>query len=256
MKDSKKMSETCKKVYLEELQHFVDTLEDYYYSDNKDELPLLMVLPHQYGVAITRILPDSLRKQADEGKVEVSDIAGPLATAIAEILEISSSNKVFRGSELRTQKLKESIAYEVLTVLLAQVLANGRADDFLDLADGEGMKRAIGLVEDTDDEDDDEDEDEDEDENKNCCDVCMHTKDGIRGYSLDLNKLSLKGLVELTELLSRDDKDDFDETAALFEKFMQKHGAKLVPASECKELKDKIMDRDKKHIHTIKRGKK
>lgn len=225
----------------EKLEEVTTELKKLYDKKNKLELPLIVFLPHKYGVAYVRSFPQSVVDKAEDGDADFVDIASPLANVIAHMLGIKRASVVLRGGEARDQKMSDTVAYDVLTVLLAELLAAGRVDDDLDLANAPGMAEAVKMIEGMCDDDDEEDDCECEECDCDECKkgVCVKKKDGtvshVRGMEMALDDLTPKQVMKLMNLLMDDELSD-EEKGRSIEKMMKDLGGKPISKDRLKRL--------------------
>lgn len=239
--------------YLEKLDKATHKiLDNFFENDNEDSLPCIMVIPHKYGVMLIRKFPKEIvDKIENDEDVRAEDLAHPLLNALAHVLDLEKANVKLHGRKLLEQTENDMVAYEVLAVLLAEVLAGGRMKDIYDLANCRGMRQIIQVVEEAheaeENDDDDDDDDDDECESCSCGGICIKEKGKTRrgrGMEMKLNDLSPRQIMKLLSLLTNDDISDEAKVDEL-ESVLKEYGAKPISKDRLKEYAKKVEKEDK-----------
>lgn len=235
----KELNELSEQEYCAKLDKAINKVVDNFYNGEKD-MPCIMLVPHKYGLALVRRMPQDLRDRVDnEEDIEASDVAFPLTNGIAAILDLVKADKVFRGRERLEQSFNDEVGYQVLTILLGEILAAGRMDDNLGLAKCKGMQEVIAAVEEMHDSESDDDDDEDCECDECGKGVCVKDKNGathhVRGMEMKLNDLSPKQIMRLIALMMNDDISD-EEKGKRLEKMLLEFGAKPVSKEKLEEF--------------------
>lgn len=240
--------------YMKKVEKATQVLRDAYCPDNADDLPFLMFLPHREGIMEIRSFPTCVQKQMDSPKgVHCSDVAYPLCNAIAELLQMKRSDNELSEEEEKEQTPLDNCTYQILTILLGELLAGGRVDDPLNMASTKGMRNIMQAIDKMHQDEDDEDEDEDDecacgdDQKKVCGKRCgKKGKKVVRGYAIDVDKLSIGQMIALAAMLAETDKDEdvSKEQLKATEEFLKSIGAKKLSKADLanKVGKDKITD--------------
>lgn len=239
--------------YLEKLDKATHKiLDNFFENDNEGSLPCIMVIPHKYGVMLIRKFPKEIvDKIENDEDVRTEDLAHPLLNALAHVLDLEKANVKLHGRKLLEQTENDMVAYEVLAVLLAEVLAGGRMKDIYDLANCRGMRQIIQVVEEAheaeENDDDDDDDDDDECESCSCGGICIKEKGKtrrVRGMEMKLNDLSPRQIMKLLSLLTNDDISDEAKVDEL-ESVLKEYGAKPISKDRLKEYAKKVEKEDK-----------
>lgn len=238
--------------YLEKLDKATHKiLDNFFENDNEGSLPCIMVIPHKYGVMLIRKFPkEVVDKIENDEDVRAEDLAHPLLNALAHVLDLEKANVKLHGRKLLEQTENDMVAYEVLAVLLAEVLAGGRMKDIYDLANCRGMRQIIQAVEeahDAEEDDDDDDDDDDKCESCSCGGICIKEKGKtrrVRGMEMSLNDLSPRQVMKLLSLLTNDDISDEAKVDEL-ESMLKECGAKPISKDRLEKLAKKIEKEDK-----------
>lgn len=241
-----------KDAYLEKLDKAAHKiLDNFFESDNEGSLPCIMVIPHKYGVMSIRKFPKCIMDRFEnDDDIKTEDLAHPLLNALAHILDLEKSNAKLHGRELLEQTENDMVAYEVLAVLLGEVLAGGRMRDVYDLATCKGMRQIMQAVEETheaEEDDDDDDDDDDECDGCSCGGICIKGKGKthrVRGMEMKLNDLSPRQIMKLLSLLTNDDISDEAKVDEL-ESMLKGYGAKPISEERLKKFAKKIEKEDK-----------
>lgn len=238
--------------YLEKLDKATHKiLDNFFENDNEGSLPCIMVIPHKYGVMLIRKFPKEIvDKIENDEDVKTEDLAHPLLNALAHVLDLEKANVKLHGRKLLEQTENDMVAYEVLAVLLGEVLAGGRMKDIYDLANCRGMRQIIQAVEEAheaEENDDDDDDDDDECESCSCGGICIKEKGKtrrVRGMEMKLNDLSPRQMMKLLSLLTNDDISD-EAKVDEFESMLKEYGAKPISKDRLKEYAKKVEKEDK-----------
>lgn len=241
----KELNELTEQEYCAKLDKAINKVVDNFYNGEKD-MPCIMLVPHKYGLALVRRMPQDLRDKVDnDEEIEASDVAFPLTNGIAAILDLVKADEALRGRKRLEQSFNDEVGYQVLTILLGEILAAGRMDDNLGLSKCRGMQEVIAAVEEMhgiedDDDDDDEDCECDDCDCDECCKgVCIKGKDGathhVRGMEMKLSDLSPKQIMKLIALMMNDDISD-EEKGKRLEKMLLEFGAKPVSKEKLEEF--------------------
>lgn len=238
--------------YMKKIEKATQVLRDAYCPDNADDLPFLMFLPHREGIMEIRSFPTYVQKQVDSAKgVHCYDVAYPLCNAIAELLQMKRSDNELSEEEEEEQTPLDNCTYQVLTILLGELLAGGRADDTLNMASTKGMRDIMQAIDRMhQDKDDEDDEDEcacGDDQKKVCGKRCgKKGKKIVRGYAIDVDKLSVGQMIALTAMLAEtgEDKHVSKEQLKATEEFLKSIGAEKLSKADLanKVGKDKVAD--------------
>lgn len=238
--------------YLEKLDKATHKiLDNFFENDNEGSLPCIMVIPHKYGVMLIRKFPkEVVDKIENDEDVRTEDLAHPLLNALAHVLDLEKANVKLHGRKLLEQTENDMVAYEVLAVLLAEVLAGGRMKDIYDLANCRGMRQIIQVVEEAheaEEAEEDDDDDDDECESCSCGGICIKGKGKthrVRGMEMKLNDLSPRQMMKLLSLLTNDDISDEAKVDEL-ESMLKEYGAKPISKDRLEKLAKEIEKEDK-----------
>lgn len=255
-KDLEAMSEDQ---YCAELEKTVKHLKKFFNKNNEGDMPFCLVLPHKYGIAVSRQMTSSTVKDAAVDPT-TTVISYPMTNLVATILEIVRADQQFTGYKAVSQMFNDQVAYEVLVCLLAELLVGDRIDDNLGLHKCLGMREAMAAVEKLHGMVSDEDGEEDEEEEFCSCEqcdppsykevaegagtleACVKTEGGgIRGYRLDVSKITPTEFDEFCTLMKEGAEKNTAEATDAIEKFMREHGAECVPTKECEKQIAKIL---------------
>lgn len=236
--------------YLEKLGKATHKIVDNFFEDdNEGSLPCIMVIPHKYGVMLIRKFPKCIvDKVENDEDIKTGDLAHPLLNALAHVLDLEKSNVKLHGRKLLEQTENDMVAYEVLAVLLGEVLAGGRMHDVYDLATCKGMRQIMQTVEEAHEaeKDDDDDDDDDECESCSCEGICIKGKGKtrrVRGMEMKLNDLSPQQMVKIVSLLVNDDISD-EAKADELESMLKEYGAKPISEERLKKFAKKVEKED------------
>lgn len=235
--------------YLEKLDKATHKiLDNFFENDNEGSLPCIMVIPHKYGVMLIRKFPKEIvDKIENDEDVRTEDLAHPLLNALAHVLDLEKANVKLHGRKLLEQTENDMVAYEVLSVLLGEVLAGGRMRDVYNLANCRGMRQIIQAVEETHEAEEDDDDDDDECDDCSCEGICVKGKSKthrVRGMEMSLNDLSPRQVMKLLSLLTNDDISDEAKMDEL-ESMLKEYGAKPISKDRLKEYAKKVEKEDK-----------
>lgn len=245
--------------YCQKLDNYIKKITKLFYDgDNDNTLPCVMLIPHKYGIAMVRKYPNEIIEKISDPteRIKSFDLALPLTNALAHILDLEKANAKLSTMDRLRQATNDEVAYQVLTILLGEVLAGDRIEDELGLRKSKAMKRVIeqvNLMHAEEDGDDDDDEDEDEDEDEKACE-CGHCGEGIKikkggkvhhvtGVEMRLNDLEPEQLKKLIKLLGNDTISD-EEKSSRLDKMLKEFGGKPVSKEKLRKFAEKIEDED------------